>query len=706
METLLDEADAWIASNEESPPDFAIPEIYMNGNILISQPSSLLSRITTTTTKSSSAVMTSSSSPYIEVRDTTLSSTNTPVSSSSQQQQEQHDKKKGYGWFSKQFIPVGTIIMIAKPISMVMEWEDEDDDDEDDINPKDATKESDHTLASTTTTSQQSMQQHHKMIDDNEMVEEAQHGQEDVDDEKIDEDWEEDDHEEEDEEVEDDVDFDNDDFDEEEDNDISEDHDDNNEIGLDDIDHNDDVAILKIKNAKTNEEEPEPHMNEILLLRIVQRLLNEPNIWIEQLNHLYPRTEYELVQLPSWVCHDDIMFMQIEECYSQLIQRNIYTIDIVRQQIAKRLPLIIRYNILSIETSCELLSYPTNGYIDLAGVGLYHLPSYFNHSQRCPNINRWAVGDVMSFVTNQNIQPNTELCISYIEHDILCENSYRRNQMLRMDFKAIDYDGEHNNNKVAEETNGPDMPVVDSEVQNELMSMNPFDRLSAIDEMILQAIGVEASKIMADGGAETESTMLPSLREHDGTDMLHESEQSMSSMIADPSQNNNNSNGDAVEKSIHCGPSTNVTILWFQCDIHNLRILKAITLDVLGQSMKALLLWESSIQFVENPYMPPMDESSIVIRVQAALCSLHIYYSKQIDEYMIRAKQHANTALKHHTLLFGGNIQSFRRRFYHDFALPLRPLRHSANGDSSLVQQQELYVNTLWPIDDNGLIEL
>ena len=32
---------------------------------------------------------------------------------------------------------------------------------------------------------------------------------------------------------------------------------------------------------------------------------------------------------------------------------------------------------------------------------ILELPSYFNHS-RCPNINCWAVGDIMTLLTNQN----------------------------------------------------------------------------------------------------------------------------------------------------------------------------------------------------------------------------------------------------------------------------------------------------------------
>jgi len=130
---------------------------------------------------------------------------------------------------------------------------------------------------------------------------------------------------------------------------------------------------------------------------------------------------------------------------------------------------------------------------------------------------------------------------------------------------------------------------------------------------------------------------------------------------------------------------------WFQCDAHNLRILKAITLDGLGQTEAALQLWEESIAFVEQK-LPPLDENSVVLRVQAALCAHHRGAN---DEAMMgRAKEHARIALETHHLLFGGGVARFRRRFRHDLELRLRPAAAGAaetSGSSA--------VDFLWPFD-------
>ena len=76
------------------------------------------------------------------------------------------------------------------------------------------------------------------------------------------------------------------------------------------------------------------------------------------------------------------------------------------------------------------------------------------------------------------------------------------------------------------------MPAVDSEVKKDLMGMNPFVCLWAIDDFCRQAIG-EESKIVANGGADKDSTnKLPTLREHDETDVLNEMKDSISSMMS------------------------------------------------------------------------------------------------------------------------------------------------------------------------------
>ena len=226
----------------------------------------------------------------------------------------------------------------------------------------------------------------------------------------------------------------------------------------------------------------------------------------------------------------------------------------------------------------------------------------------------------MWFVTNQDIAQGEEICISYLEHDVLCESPSRRTLMLDMDFADGEGEGD-------DEEDGPLFPVVDNEVQNELMALDPFERLTAIQELTEQATGES-----------------PPADEVDT---------------------------DAME--ISGGPG------WFQCDAHNLRIIKAITLDGLAQSNEALKVWEECVSFAET-MLPPNDESVVVMRVQAALCAKNA-------GNLEAAKSHAAAALKVHNLIFGGGVARFRRRYERELKLALRP-----NSDVTAD------ANMLWPM--------
>jgi hypothetical protein len=173
--------------------------------------------------------------------------------------------------------------------------------------------------------------------------------------------------------------------------------------------------------------------------------------------------------------------------------------------------------------------------------------------------------------------------------------------------------------------------VVDSDVQNELMGMDAFERLAAIDELMLQATG------------ET----LPS-------EVLEE--------------------GDEMDGA---GSA------WFQADVHNLRILKAITLDGLGQSKAALALWEEAVHFCATK-LPPADESLVVAHVQTALCALQL-------QDLSKAKLHAQAAVETHNTLFAGGVARFRRRFRNEFRLSLRPTTDSLAAS----------IDALWPLSSD-----
>lgn len=388
------------------------------------------------------------------------------------------------------------------------------------------------------------------------------------------------------------------------------------------------VPDEEIEDMEEDSEHPaepeESHVNELIVLESLHAIKEDPNVWLEKIANLYPRDPVDIESSPVWISKDDDIFAQFEQMIHEL--EGIPALKGKSNEISKRLPLIIRYNVLSMETCPEMLSHPgPTGHSSLSGVGLYFLPSFFNHDSR-PNASRYSVGDIMWFVANQDIPAGEEVCISYLEHDILCESAYRRNVMLTLDFK----EEEDSTNAV---TDGPGIPVVDSEVQNELMTMPPFERLENIDQLMKQAAG----ETLPDGEA----------IEDDGMD----------------------AHGEA----------------WFECDVQNLRILKAITLDSLGQSKEAIGLWEKCIEFVETK-LPPNDESTVVMRVQAALCAWTIKEEQ-------RARVHAAKALKVHNLIFGGGIHRFRRRFQKEFCLHLR---QDSGADERSAE------DILWPYSDNG----
>ncbi len=448
----------------------------------------------------------------------------------------------------------------------------------------------------------------------------------------------------------------------------------------------------------------EPLMNELLLIETLQTIVQNPNVWHTQLSTLFPRNDSDLSTLPAWVCHNDDVFIQVESLLAQLEQVNQTIIEppllLPVKDIATRLPLIVRYNVLSMETCAELLSYPSPnmGHTLLAGIGLYHEPSFFNHSKQ-PNVNRWCVGDVMGFVSNQAIEAGSELCISYIEHDVLCEPSHRRNMMLSMDFLDTDdgddigtsADTEHHSNggdgregdgesaatnvfkQPQSLSNGPEAPVVDSDVQNELMAMEPLERLNAIEELLMQAKGL---KLPTDAnGDSNENQLLP---RDNGSYNFHGSGSTMDMTESLPSDNNDNINNNGVDNNNTL--DTPIATPWFQCDVHNLRLLKAITYDGLNLSQEAYQEWNESIRFVQTQ-LPPHDESLVVLQVQAALCAYHCHCkgedrpsSESHHGHMLAvAKEHAAQAKATHDILFGGGNRLLRRRYNNELQLTLRP---------------------------------
>ena len=129
--------------------------------------------------------------------------------------------------------------------------------------------------------------------------------------------------------------------------------------------------------------------NGLILLHTLQSILENPSIWTDTLSHLFPRTTDEVSALPPWICSDVSLGMEIETTMYTALSENFD--DDTARDIQRRLPLIVRYNVLSVETSNELFVYPdaeSGGLINLEATGLYGPEvSFFNHSC-CPNVSR------------------------------------------------------------------------------------------------------------------------------------------------------------------------------------------------------------------------------------------------------------------------------------------------------------------------------
>ena len=92
--------------------------------------------------------------------------------------------------------------------------------------------------------------------------------------------------------------------------------------------------------------------------------------------------------LPTWICSDASIGMEVETLMDGLPE---LFDDVVAKEIQTRLPLIVRYNVLSVETSSEMFVYPdadNGGMINLEATALYGPEvSFFNHDH-VPNVSR------------------------------------------------------------------------------------------------------------------------------------------------------------------------------------------------------------------------------------------------------------------------------------------------------------------------------
>ncbi|KAL7522682.1 hypothetical protein ACHAWX_007365 [Stephanocyclus meneghinianus] len=382
--------------------------------------------------------------------------------------------------------------------------------------------------------------------------------------------------------------------------------------------------------------------NGLILLHTLESIMATPSLWTDTLSHLFPRTIDESLSLPPWICANATLGMKIESTFQQLASSlSAFFDSSTIHQVQTRLPLIVRYNALSVETSSELFVYPdlqNGGLVCLEGTGLFGPEvSFFNHS--CvPNVSRYCIGDVIFFVTNRPVSKGDELCFSYIEHEYLCESPERRTALLDMDFidcglekcddtkedalqptakrRRTTSKKQQQQDDDDDDDDGTPMPLIDVEMQNELMATPPIHRLEMINDLL--------------------NPQQPLHPDHDD----------------------------------------------YQSDKYNLRILNAITLENLGRSIEALEEWKKCVQFCIANF-PPVDETTVALHVRVALCA----YS--CNEMGV-AREHAKKALEMHDLLFGGGVKRMRKRYEKEFLVKMR----LKGGEE---EEMKRVVDALWP---------
>ena len=361
-----------------------------------------------------------------------------------------------------------------------------------------------------------------------------------------------------------------------------------------------------------------------LILRVLEKIISSPSIWENNITKLYPRDMNTAKALPSWTCSDDAL--DVEAQLKGLFKLSLFPSETC-EEIALRLPLIIRYNAFLIETSSELFVYSNpldGGMTSLAGVGLYGpVLSYFNHSCK-PNVSKISIGDVTILFANRDIQVGDELCHSYLSHEYLCESNETRNAILSNDFCLGETNNDNcdNNSHKKEERPAKRMKGESTETSTDTICVPPF--------------------------------------------ILSQWYDSETGILYKPK-----------------GP-----IQTFRCmEKYLVPIWKARILESQGRSNKhkfdkkhglehALPQWQAAIEFAEATF-PPLDVRKIALYVQAALCASVCSFGEwkklaartkgwRVGNIEI-AQQYANKAVDMHNTIFGGGLKLFLKRYSDEF---------------------------------------
>jgi len=192
----------------------------------------------------------------------------------------------------------------------------------------------------------------------------------------------------------------------------------------------------------------------VLVLRLARAFHRAPHATRRALKPLFPRTATQAKALRPWRCAHSGLGAAVRAALQTL-----------PDDVAARLPHVVRYNAIDATTGGERFAYPGSPESALAGVGLFAKGSIFNHARR-PNVARWHCGDVVVFRTNRRVAAGEALTVSYCPAPLLADGAAAAAALAHFDF--------------APAPEVPLAPVVDDEVQAALQRLTPKDRLARI----------------------------------------------------------------------------------------------------------------------------------------------------------------------------------------------------------------------------------
>ncbi|KAJ8598085.1 hypothetical protein CTAYLR_005591 [Chrysophaeum taylorii] len=205
-----------------------------------------------------------------------------------------------------------------------------------------------------------------------------------------------------------------------------------------------------------------------LLLRVCAMARRNPGLWFESgLSELFPRSRREARGLAAWGCSNSVLDAAVRDAVTTL--RNERT-----PGNWGLLPLIVRHNAVDVSTCGETLSYPSSPLVGLAGLALYARSSAFNHDDD-PNVLRWHCGDVGVWRTNRFVRAGQELCVSYVESDLLRTPALKREALAHFE-PAVRGGGGGGGGEIV-------VRALDVAAQNRWMQLDPEDRLAGLAKL-------------------------------------------------------------------------------------------------------------------------------------------------------------------------------------------------------------------------------